>query len=38
VRRRADRLEQSVCEAAGIRPDQVRRLPWTSAALRAATA
>ena len=38
VRRRADRLEQSVCEAAGIRPDQVRRLPWTSAALLAATA
>jgi hypothetical protein len=38
VRVRADRLERAVCEAAGIRPDEVRRLPWTSAALRAAGA
>ena len=38
VRVRADRLERVVCEAAGIRPDEVRRLPWTTAALRAATA
>jgi putative nucleotidyltransferase with HDIG domain len=38
VRRRADRLERAVCEAAGIRPDEVRRLPWTAAALCAAKA
>jgi hypothetical protein len=38
VRHRADRLEADVCRAAGIRPDEVRRLPWTSAALRTAKA
>jgi hypothetical protein len=38
VRRRANRLESVVCEAAGIRPDEVRRLPWTGGALRAASA
>jgi len=36
VRRRVDRLEARVCEAAGVRPDEIRRLPWTAAALRAA--
>jgi putative nucleotidyltransferase with HDIG domain len=35
VRRRADRLESIVCEAAGVRADEVRRQPWTIAALRA---
>ena len=35
VRRRADRLEATVCEAAGIRPDDVRRLRWTAAAFAA---
>ena len=38
VRRRAGRLEEIVCEAAGIRPDAVRRLRWTDAALSAAAA
>jgi hypothetical protein len=38
VRKRANRLEAVVCEAAGIRPDEVRRLPWTAAAQRAARA
>ena len=38
VRRRAERLERAVCEAAGIRPAEVRRLAWTGAALRAASA
>ena len=33
---RAERLERDVCAAAGIEPDQVRRLPWVAAALRAA--
>ena len=36
VRRRADRLEADVCRAAGIAARDVRRLPWTAAALRAA--
>lgn len=36
VRARADRLEQDVCRAAGIRPDDVRRLGWTGPALRRA--
>ena len=36
VRRRADRLEADVCRAAGVRPEDVRRLAWTGAALRAA--
>jgi len=36
IRRRAERLEADVCRAAGIRPDEVDRLPWTGAALRAA--
>lgn len=35
-RRRADRLEREVCEAAGLRPQQVRRLRWVAAAMRAA--
>jgi HD superfamily phosphodiesterase len=38
VRLRADRLEADVCRAAGIRPDEVRRLRWTGPALRAARA
>jgi len=38
VRRRAGKLEEIVCEAAGIRPDAVRRLRWTDAALSAAAA
>jgi hypothetical protein len=38
VRARADRLEADVCRAAGIAPDQVRRLAWTGAALDAAQA
>ena len=33
---RALRLESDVCRAAGIQPDQVRRLAWTGPALRAA--
>lgn len=36
VRARADRLEQDICRAAGIRPDAVRRLGWTGPALRLA--
>jgi hypothetical protein len=36
VRRRAGRLEAVVCEAAGVRPEGVRRLRWTAAAFRAA--
>ena len=36
VRRRAGKLEEIVCEAAGIRPEAVRRLRWTAAALNAA--
>ena len=38
VRERAARLEADVCRAAGIRPDQVGRLRWTSAALAKAAA
>ena len=38
VRARAERLEAEVCRAAGIEPSGVRRLAWTSAALRAARA
>jgi len=38
VRRRANRLESVVCEGAGLRPEDVRRLAWTSAAFRAASA
>jgi len=33
VRRRAERLEADVCQAAGILPAEVRRLRWTAAAL-----
>lgn len=36
VERRAARLEQEVCSAAGCRPEDVRRLPWTGRALAAA--
>jgi hypothetical protein len=32
---RAERLEADVCRAAGIRPDEVRRLAWTGPALAA---
>ena len=38
VRRRAGKLEEVVCEAAGVRPEAVRRLRWTDAALNAAAA
>jgi putative nucleotidyltransferase with HDIG domain len=38
VRQRAGRLEAVVCEAAGVRPEAVRRLRWTAAAFRAAAA
>jgi HD superfamily phosphodiesterase len=38
VRRRADYLESDVCRAAGVAPNEVRRLRWTGAALRAARA
>ena len=38
VRARAERLEADVCRAAGIEPGEVRRLPWTSEALRSARA
>jgi hypothetical protein len=36
IRARADRLEADVCRAAGIEPDEVRRLGWTGRALAAA--
>ncbi|MEO8228751.1 MAG: HD domain-containing protein [Chloroflexota bacterium] len=36
VRGRSARLEADVCRAAGIRPDEVRRLPWTGGAFRIA--
>ena len=36
VRRRAGKLEEVVCAAAGVRPEAVRRLRWTGPALRAA--
>jgi hypothetical protein len=38
VRKRAARLEEEVCGAAAIRPEEVRRLPWTSRSLAAAAA
>jgi hypothetical protein len=38
VQTRAGRLEAEVCRAAGITPTEVRRLPWTAEALRAARA
>ena len=38
VRRRADELERHVCEATQTRPENVRRLRWTDAALAAAEA
>jgi hypothetical protein len=38
VRTRAERLEADVCRAAGIRPEDARRLPWTGDALRRARA
>ena len=38
VRRRADYLESDVCRAAGVAPNEVQRLRWTGAALRAARA
>lgn len=38
VAERALRLEADVCAHAGIAPDDVRRLPWTGPALRAARA
>jgi hypothetical protein len=30
----AERLEEEVCAAAGIRPDEVTRLPWLDGLLR----
>ena len=36
VWRRAETLELRVCELAGVTPEEVRRLPWTRRALRAA--
>ena len=36
VKARAERLEADVCRAAGVAPDEVRRLAWTGTALRAA--
>ena len=36
IRGRAERLEADVCRAAGVRPDEVRRLPWTARALACA--
>jgi hypothetical protein len=38
VRMRATRLEDEVCRAAAIHPDDVRRLPWTARAIRMAGA
>jgi hypothetical protein len=38
ITERASRLEADVCRAAGIEPDGVRRLAWTSRALKAAAA
>jgi hypothetical protein len=37
VWRRAEIVESRVCEAAGVSPDQVKRLPWTLRAMRAAS-
>lgn len=36
VRHRAERLEADVCRAAGVAPEDVRRLAWTGVALRVA--
>ncbi len=36
IRARALRLEAEVCRAAGVAPSDVRRLPWTGPAIRAA--
>jgi HD superfamily phosphodiesterase len=36
ARARAERLEADVCGAAGVRPEEIGRLRWTSAAIRAA--
>jgi hypothetical protein len=36
VRDRAERLEREICDALGIHPGDVRRLPWTARAIRAA--
>ena len=36
VRAAAERLEANVCGMAGVTPDEVRRLPWTAAAIAAA--
>ena len=36
IRARAARLEADVCRAAGVTPDDVRRLRWTGEALAAA--
>lgn len=38
VRRRAEELEREVCQAARVAPADVRRLRWTSSALRSAAA
>jgi 5'-deoxynucleotidase YfbR-like HD superfamily hydrolase len=38
IRTRSARLETDVCRAAGVAPEEVRRLAWTGAALRAARA
>ena len=38
VRERAERLERDVCRAAGVRPDEVRRLAWTGEAIARARA
>jgi hypothetical protein len=38
IARRAARLEQDVCRAAGVHPADVRRLAWTGAALAEARA
>jgi hypothetical protein len=35
---RARRLEQEICAAAGIAPEEVARLPWVDAALEDAPA
>ncbi|MBA2557644.1 MAG: hypothetical protein H0V12_09945 [Chloroflexi bacterium] len=33
ARPRAERLERAVCDAAGVQPEQVARLPWAGEAL-----
>jgi hypothetical protein len=35
-RQRAERLEHEVCDAAGVKPERVRRLRWVATAIRAA--